>query len=161
MAQPLTRPTIVVHVGMQKAGSTAIQHWLRENGDLLGRHGYVLVVGRPGDGPQLLDVGPYSRGPASSGSVASLLRAPETKAPAVHELAEALGRLANEYGGVVISGEALSQFLSRWDPSVVARLHDLADVHDVRVAQYVRPQHTALEAGWRQWGFRSGLRPSR
>jgi hypothetical protein len=39
-------------------------------------------------------------------------------------------------------------------------LDDLANRMRVRVAYYVRPQHTALEAAWRQWGFRSGLSPS-
>ena len=60
-----------------------------------------------------------------------------------------------------MSSEALAGGLHRLDERLLAGLGELACRHRVRVAYYVRPQDAALEAHWRQWGFRSDQEPSR
>ena len=44
-------------------------------------------------------------------------------------------------------------------PSVLGHLEELARAHSVRVAYYVRPQHSWLESAWLQWGFRDRRPP--
>jgi hypothetical protein len=44
-------------------------------------------------------------------------------------------------------------------PSVLGHLDALARAHSVRVAYYVRPQHSWLESAWLQWGFRDSRPP--
>jgi hypothetical protein len=146
---------------MGKAGSTAIQHWMLRNADTLAEHGYTLVVARAGDAPELLRVEPHTGGAASSGRALGPLLRGETRAEAVEVLATSLRRLAESHGRIVISAEALASLFSSRDAPSLPRFEELAGACEVRVAYYARPQHTALEAAWRQWGFRTGLPPSR
>ena len=62
---------------------------------------------------------------------------------------------------VLLTMEALARPFWTGDVAFLSSLNNLARSHPVKVPYYVRPQHTALEAGWRQWGFRSGVQPSR
>jgi len=73
---------------------------------------------------------------------------------------EQLDAAATRSRVVVFSAEGMSEFFFRALPAFLSRLDELGRRHRVRVAYYVRPQHTALEAAWRQWGFRSGFPPS-
>jgi hypothetical protein len=150
-----------MHAGRGKAGSTAIQAWLRRSRDVLAAEGFTLVVARPAEGPSLLELGPYEKGHGNSGGVIRLLRDPATKREAAARLVDALRREADAHRRIVISGEAFSQLVERPDPAVFAPLNGLARSHGLSVVYYVRPQHTALEAAWRQWGFRKPGAPSK
>lgn len=151
---------IVLHAGIPKTGSSAIQQWLRDSKDILRDHGFTLVVARPAGGAEPIRVDPHAKGTANSGAVIHALRDPTTKVKAASAFARQLERLATSHGPIVLSGESLSQPFWQHDRAVLAPLDDLARRHPVRVAYYVRPQHAAVEAAWRQWGFRTGMKPS-
>ena len=151
---------IVIHAGMGKAGSSSVLRWLRDNSPAL-REGGFSVVTAPFSETGDIVFAPYDRGVLSSGWIARSLLANEGGAqPRADALAEALDGAADRYGDLVVTGESLaSLFYNLHAPSLTA-LEWLAAQHEVRVAYYVRPQHTSLEARWRQAGFRSGKRPS-
>ena len=69
-------------------------------------------------------------------------------------------RVLDRHGTVVLSSEGFGRWFYEANPEVLSILQDLALRHEVKVAYYVRPQHTNLESAWRQWGFRAGGRPS-
>jgi hypothetical protein len=69
-------------------------------------------------------------------------------------------RVLDRHGTVVLSSEGFGRWFYEPSPEVLSVLQDLALRHEVKVAYYVRPQHTNLESAWRQWGFRAGCRPS-
>jgi hypothetical protein len=71
-----------------------------------------------------------------------------------------LGDLAARHDKVLVTAEAFSMFFYRLDEPFLTALDALAGDHTVRVAYYVRPQHTAIEALWRQGGFRRPDSPS-
>lgn len=96
----------------------------------------------------------------NSSGVLAPIRAPETRLSALRCLAGELDRLARRHQRIVLTGEGLSQIFWERDRPVLAALNSLSESHAVRIAYYVRPQHTALEAAWRQWGFRAGLSPA-
>ena len=76
-------------------------------------------------------------------------------------LIRSLDDLARKNSMVLLTGEGFAQlFLRRHEPFLLA-LRRLAEGHQVTVAYYVRAQHEALEAAWRQWGFRSGQKPTK
>ena len=61
---------------------------------------------------------------------------------------------------VLVTAEALSEPFWRVDEPFLGAFEQLAQAHPVRVAYYVRPQHTAIEAGWREEGYRVGYEPA-
>jgi hypothetical protein len=152
--------TVVIHAGMPKAGSSTIQHWLAVNARRLRReHDTVVAVAR---GADPVRVGKYD-GRESINSHALVLamgRSEELRGPALGEFFSGLDEVAAKHPTVVVTSEAFAHSLWRPDEDFVDGLDDLGSRHRVRVALYLRPQHTALEAAWRQWGFRSGGPPS-
>jgi hypothetical protein len=154
---------IIVHAGMAKTGSTSVQRWLAQNRDLLAAQRVQLVVASdrkstdPNDQP-LLE--PYEAGDVNSGRIVlawhSYGYAPSIAQRFVHDL----GDLSARYEKVLVTGEAFSMFFYRLDEPFLTALAALAHEHTVRVAYYVRPQHTAIEALWRQGGFRRADAPS-
>jgi hypothetical protein len=72
-----------------------------------------------------------------------------------------LDTYAKRGGTVVLSSEGYQQLFTDRDSHFLGELDGLASAHTVRVAYYVRPQHTNLESAWRQWGFRSPDLPSK
>lgn len=75
---------------------------------------------------------------------------------------EQLDALAEQHPRIVVSCEGFGSLLAASGRfrAFIDALEQLTRRHQVRVAYYVRPQHSALEASWRQWGFRSPTRPS-
>jgi len=71
-----------------------------------------------------------------------------------------LSGFADTYPTVLITAEALAMPFWELDDAFLLALDDLACRHEVRVAYYVRPQHTAIEAMWREAGCREGKDPS-
>jgi hypothetical protein len=74
--------------------------------------------------------------------------------------ADALDRSATELGTVLVTAEGFASLFIAADEPFLRSLDRLAQHHTVRIAYYVRPQHTAMEARWRQWGFRTEMSPS-
>jgi hypothetical protein len=147
---------IIIHAGMPKTGSTSLQHWLIDNAERLQSRGVQIVVAtnRTRRNPtRRVQVEPFESGNVNSGLVVrawGLSRfAPEVPLRFLAELDE----LATQFGNVLVTGEGLSKFLWTGDEQVLAGFQALARSHTVRIAYYVRPQHTALEAMWREDGF--------
>ena len=78
----------------------------------------------------------------------------------MNEFVESLDHQASTTGTVLLTSEFFSDLLVAGDETFLLGLEQLARVHGVRVAWYVRPQHAALEARWRQWGYRGDQEPS-
>lgn len=153
--------SIILHAGMPKAGSSAIQRWLGSlRDDPI--QGLTPVVVRIGSPPVALSVQRHTAGTTNSGVVVEeMRRAGDDATHVVHQLMSGLDDAAQRHGRIVLSGEALSQPFWQKDRGFLDVLDQLARSHAVVVVYYVRPQDTALEAAWRQWGFRSNLPPER
>lgn len=157
---------VVIHAGRPKTGSTSLQAWLASRAEWLrAQHGIQVLVAR---------ALPFARG--HEGLALSSPRLPRLEAGRLAKLDNAHRRERDAFEAslfaqleararraplTVVSSEALATRLHRPSAAFVSRLVELAGSHRVRVAYYVRPQHTALEAAWRQWGFRSDQSPSR
>lgn len=149
---------------MGKAGSSSIQAWLARNRERLGESGVCLLAAhldRDAVPPSELHLRPYESGPLNANAV---VRAWETtgddKSRLLDSLFETLESSAEGNRITVISAEAMAVFFTLVFRDFLDRLEDLGRRHPVRVAFYVRPQHTSLEAGWRQWGFRTEYSPA-
>lgn len=156
--------TVVLHAGMGKTGSTSIQAWLAQNAARLsGLETCLLVLRGKGDEStaEPLRLAPYTSGSADSNLIRMALASDGGEHEAcLDSFFEQLDAAATRSRVVVLSAEGMAEFFFRALPIFLKRLDELGSRHRVRVAYYVRPQHTALEAAWRQWGFRSGLPPS-
>jgi hypothetical protein len=160
--------TILIHAGMNKTGSTSIQLWITENVDQLRAAGIQPVTARP-DGERLV-VEPWSEGTAKAFAVpTTFYRAGEglpteqrvvARQAVADRLHEDLAALADRYGAVLFTTEGHSRFFVRQDEQYFGSLDAVAADHEVRVALYVRPQHTYIESDWRQDGFCTTWKPS-
>lgn len=151
--------TIVIHAGMPKAGSSAIQGWLlrgARGGETA--PGWTPLVASNVDGSVRVDTA-ADAGRMNSGGIVHLLRDAATTVPSAQAFAAALRDHLTRHDQIVLSGEGLAQAMWTPLPTLLSELDGLARDHEVRVAYYVRPQHTALEAAWRQWGFREQHTP--
>ena len=76
-------------------------------------------------------------------------------AEVARQICEALDAEARRHDTMVVSSESYEVlFNDDSGPEVLCHLEALARAHSVRIAYYVRPQHSWLEAAWLQWGFR-------
>jgi len=150
---------------MAKAGSTSIQRWLAGNLGLL-REREIRVVRVAAPSPTTVverHVSPqavqsqltYQFFPPKVGQ-----RATARADHIVRQLIDIIDRCAVRDRTVVLSGEAFETIFWHGDPVILSAFDELATRHDVRVAYYVRPQHTSMEANWCQWGFRHRKPPS-
>ena len=155
--------TVVLHAGMGKAGSSSIQWWLAGNAGRLKESGISLLVARPGDAPgERLRLTEYQSHKAASNDLQIAYdAAPESGEELLDSFFGQLDEAAERSRVVVLTAEAMAVFFWRGEAAFLNRLEAFGARHRVRVAYYVRPQHAALEAAWRQWGFCSGEPPSR
>jgi len=158
--------TIVIHAGMPKTGSTSIQRWLAGGARTLrAEHKVQVLVARspaPGRPRDELTLAPPRLAPLEAGRIAKLYDAAGARRDALDErLLAQLDSQARHAPVTVVSSEALARGLHHLGERFLAGLGELGGRHRVRVAYYVRPQDAALEAHWRQWGFRSDQEPSR
>jgi hypothetical protein len=150
---------IVIHAGMPKTGSTSIQRWLQDNWHDLREHGITVAVA-PKQGVGEIAFAPYEKGNVSSGwIVARAAVRPAAAGEMADAFAEALAAAAQRYGDIVITSEGFEVLFGPGSPALPA-LQRLSTRHEVRVAYYARPQHSGLEALWRQTGYRTGTPPS-
>lgn len=156
--------TIVLHPGAPKAGSSSIQTWLARNAERIRESGINLLVvrfedGECGDGR--LELAEYRGQKLDWNAIRRVLESDAAgKRALLESFFEQLAAAANRHRVTVVSSETMGVFFSRADWIFLSGLEELAAEHELRIAYYVRPQHSALEAGWRQWGFRSGFSPS-
>lgn len=152
---------IVLHAGMPKSGSSSIQQWLGANTESLRQHGFTLVRA-PANESGGVTFEPYEHGPLNSGWIVNqaVNWAPSRRIGLVDVLINALVEATEKHGDIVLSGESFAHMFWSLPEDVLIRLEQLSKRHRLRIAYYVRPQHSALEAAWRQWGFRSGHPPS-
>ncbi len=163
--------TIVLHAGIPKAGSSSVQEWLRKHATTLRRrHGIFVFVAtcepiipskqtKPVHRVSLML---HQKGSVNSGGLVECYLAHDSDKKAIAgAFFEQLDRAADRHPVVVLSGEAFAHVFWKGDGVFLEALDRLAHRHETRVAYYVRPQHSTLEAAWRQWGFRTDRQPSR
>ncbi len=153
---------IVIHAGMPKAGSTSIQHWLADNSTDLRQRG-IVVMAAPRDDAERIAFTPYEGGKINSGWILESVarrQGEEAQRQAVGEFVDSLAAAAERYGDVVVSAEVLAYPFWALHAPTLEGLQRLSTSHPVRVAYYVRPQHTSLEAGWREFGWYRRMPPS-
>jgi hypothetical protein len=161
--------TVLIHAGMPKTGSTSIQAWLRlHHASLRDRYGVQILQEATAPDGSGYHLEPFSSAVHINANLflvhyAGALNQKQSEADR-QALAEtftaALDRAASELGTVLITSEGFSALFHRADAPFLGALDRLAEKRTVRVAYYVRPQHSALEARWREWGFRNGIPPS-
>ncbi len=151
---------IVVHAGMPKTGSTSIQLWLSANAKRLQEQGYT-VVAAPRNQAGEIEFAPFKgRGRLNSGWFApGAMRNPLKHRRLGDAFASALEDASERYGNLIVTGERLAPLFES-KSLALPPLQRLSMRHEVRVAYYARPQHTAMEALWREFGSRSGKEPS-
>jgi hypothetical protein len=158
--------TVVLHAGIPKTGSSSIQTWIAHNAAALESEldlGLMIVRSRvaPGDGHARLHVDRYESGGFNSGAFVRVYLGFKRDPRSLGRLFDGIARFAERHPVSVISSESFAQlFTDGTEHAFLTRLDDLARTHPVRVAYYFRPQHSCLEAMWRQWGFRRGGAPS-
>lgn len=154
--------TVVLHAGMPKAGSGSVRTWLSTNVEALTQSGVGLFVVCPGDGRNdRLELAEYRSGSLTTNALGEAWRAEAGKRQTLLEsFFDQLDAAAASDRLITVSEETMTAFISTGETQFMNALEGLGRRHEVRVAYYVRPQNTALEAGWRQWGFRTGLSPS-
>ncbi len=144
---------IVLHAGMSKTGSTSIQQWLAAQLPLLRSHGIEpMRIDQPTPADPIVVVPATSRNAASKFVPGA--RDWATRRDVVQRICEALDAQAKHHDVLVVSSESYEVLFGQPGPGVMAHLDALASAHSVRIAYYVRPQHSWLEAAWLQWGFR-------
>ncbi len=154
--------TVVIHAGAPKTGSTSLQEWLGANARRLRTEADVRVLAaRPAGSPRGIRLGPPAIGRPDSTPLAALYnRESSFRGPLAERLCDLLAEHAARARVTVVSSEAFAGAFWRVEDAFLSPLARLAGEHEVRVAYYVRPQHEAIEATWKQWGFRERVRPS-
>ena len=143
---------IIIHAGMGKAGSTSIQEWLREHGEQLQAEAGVTTLTATVDASGRVRVEGHTRGTMNSFTVMRhCAEHPEDRRSVLDSFFAQLDQGAHRHGAVVLSAEIFGRSIALKEEDFVRRLNELGSSHDVHVAYYVRPQHAALESGWRHW----------
>lgn len=156
---------VVLHAGMPKAGSSSIQTWIKAHAsELATTHDVVVLVARahgPTRATSSVRFERYTAGSVNSGFFMRRYTALHGSARLVERLVDAISALADEHAVVLLSSEGFARPFYETDVLLLDGLNELGRHHEVRVAYYVRPQHLAIEASWRQWGYRRPDSPSR
>jgi len=157
--------TIIIHAGMPKTGSTSLQRWIIDHCDRLredhGVHTLVATSRTRRNPTDEIRLEPYESGRVNSGPLVNAWYAAGQSSTIARRFLDDLATFAELYPTVLVTAEGLSQVFWRVDETFLLGLEELAQRHELRVAYYVRPQHTAIEANWREAGYKQGLSPSR
>jgi hypothetical protein len=155
---------IIFHAGMSKTGSTSIQEWLAAHLPFLRSRGMQCMRIEQRSPTDPVALVPSTRANATSKFLPTA-RDPATRPEAAQRICEQLDAHAARSDVLIVSSESYEVFFNdvgnpKGDgPSVLDHLDALARAHSVRVAYYVRPQHSWLESAWLQWGFRDPRAP--
>jgi hypothetical protein len=145
---------LIVHAGMGKAGSTALQLWLGDQAAELGELGIVSLrtseTQGTGNGWERVESGgAQSMGRPHSG---------RSDAFAAHgPFLQSIIGLGASAEKVVVSVEGPYDRLYTGDAALRGWLDAVAARVTPQIVIYVRPQHEWAEAAWRQWGFRTAM----
>jgi ABC-type polysaccharide/polyol phosphate transport system ATPase subunit len=152
--------TIVIHAGGPKAGSSSVQHWLASNAKRLRREQDTAVaVAHAGDPLRVSEFN--GRKSINSHAVGmARKRGADAWGAMLPRFFSEIQALSARHRFLLLTSETFDQLLWRADEPFLRGLDELAAGHRVVLSYYVRPQHTAVEAAWRQWGFRYDLAPS-
>lgn len=156
--------TIIIHAGMPKTGSTSVQRWIAVNADRIresyGVHTVVATNQTTHNPTKRVHVEPFRSGRLNSGLFTYSWIAQDRASGFARSFIAELASEADAFPTVLITAEALAVPFWMLDDAFLLALDDVASRHEVRVAYYVRPQHTAIEAMWREDGCRYGKSPS-
>ncbi len=155
---------IVFHIGMPKAGSTSLQLWLGRQRSALRERGIECVRVAQRSREQPIRVEPTTETLVASKFVVTEAEAPwaDQAADDVRRVCEALDSQAQRHDFLLLTSESYEVlFSTAGRRALLPHFDALARSHDLRIAYYVRPQHTWLESAWLQWGFRLPVAPSR
>lgn len=137
------KPRLVIHVGGQKCGSSALQGYLYTHRHVLAERGFVYVDRHFGADPGNCD---------SHNALLPWLRSCDES-----ELLERASALASTHGGAtfLLSSEGFCavKHLTRY----AARFALLQSVFDLELVLYARNQASIIHSGWHQWGIGQGL----
>jgi hypothetical protein len=152
---------IIIHAGMGKAGSSSIQHWLQRNSGELRERGFTVLTASETEGGGIEFV-PHEGGGVNLGWIAAGATkiSDAGRQKRVENFVAGLDRAARRHGDTIVSSEAFATPFWSLHAVSLGGFQWLATRHEVRVAYYARPQHTCLEAHWRQTGYRLGQSPS-
>jgi hypothetical protein len=152
---------IVLHAGMPKTGSSSIQQWLQGSWRALREEGFTVLTTSRSDSDDIAFV-PYEQGAVDSGWMIgkAVGKPPAAQQRTVDAVMEELVWCAARFGDLIVSSEHFSLPLWSLHSPTLAGFQQLSSRHELRVAYYVRPQDSALEAAWRQAGFRTEAAPS-
>jgi len=134
------KPTLYLHIGHAKAGSTTLQAFLFKNWQHLDAAGFALPTAKltlanqsapPGNPLQALQA------IKASGDVSILKRWIETAAQSHNKL--------------ILSSECLFEW--KWHKLFMP----LVDLVNIQLVYYVRRQDEIMLSAWRQWGLKNGL----
>ncbi len=149
---------------MPKTGSSSLQRWIALNADRIrDQHGIhtVVAINETARNPtRRVHVEPFASREPNSGLFAVSWIAHGKPAHLSQRFADELFSYADKYPAVLITAEGLAMPFWELDDAFLLALDHLGRSHDVRVAYYVRPQHTAIEATWRERGYREPRSPS-
>jgi hypothetical protein len=156
--------TIVVHAGMPKTGSTSVQSWLvKHSHELHDEHGVLMLVAAsqtPRNPTNEVRLEPYERGRINSGPLIAAWNRADQSPTVARRFIDDLAGFADRCPVILVTAEGLSEPFWRVDQAFLTGFEELAGSHAVRVAYYVRPQHTAIEAGWREAGYKQEHEPA-
>src|ERR1051326_4059217 len=133
---------LILHIGANKTGSSAIQEFLRVNVEALASSSVVVA---PSD--------LMKTGPVTGQHVPFLEHLRETRTDGRKIVSERISLLMGEIPNnatLVISAENLSNLNGTNE-----LFADVAAEHDVRVVCYVRRQDELLLSSWQQWGSKT------
>jgi hypothetical protein len=154
---------IIFHAGMSKAGSTSLQGWLAANLPLLRSRGIesMRIEQRTATDPIAVVRSTHTN---ATSKFLPAARDRATRPEVARRICEQLDAQAAHADVLVVSSESYEVFFNDVSdvsgvPSVLGHLDELARAHTLRIAYYVRPQHSWLESAWLQWGFRDSRPP--
>ena len=134
------KPTLYLHIGHAKAGSTTLQAFLFRNWQQICRAGFALPTARLG----------LAEGDTPPGNPLGALQ--DIKASGdISPLERWITAATQKYNKHILSSECL--FELKW-PKLFTKLTDLVDI---QLIYYVRRQDEILLSAWRQWGLKKGL----
>lgn len=145
-------PTLYLHIGTPKTGTTAIQLFCEENHEALERKGYCFPIlgfrksrgleGNHRNGDFLIKL--YQRADGS-------FEIPEEEAIYQRYMGEVVAKF-QEFPNVILSEETIWNLSKARCPGIWKNLKRAADEHgfDVRVLVYLRRQDLFLESTWAQ-----------